>query len=520
MSRFFSRLLGRRKKPARKPLNERKNEKLGTSLDSKKKILDPYVQKNRDVIFREITIKADPHRRAAVVYLEGRTDKQVLYDDIFKSLMSESETASWRQSAADQLIDRISQTSLAIGEISKVDSVQDLIHSLFDGLTLVMVDGISEVLAVNIEGGVQRSPEEPPVERSLHSSREGFIENLQVNISMVRRRLRDPNLVVEETIVGRRTRTDVAILYIEDIADPEIVRNVKDKLNRIDVDGISAIGYLEQFMSDNHYSPFPQFRSSERPDKVVMELLEGRVAIMAEGTSGVLIIPTLFISFLHTSEDYYDRPILANVNRLARYLAFIIAVSLPPLYISLLSFQPELIPYELFVVLAQARTQVPFPVLVEVLIQEIIIQLVVEAGLRMPTGVGQTVGVVAGIVLGEAAISANIASPAIIIVIAITTIASFALPNNNMVLASRLVRILLIIATAVFGLFGFSLGWFILVTHLISLESFGVPYFAPFGPVRYGDMKDSLFKGFIWKSKYRPQSIPVVDRQRQGEQNG
>jgi len=520
MTPFLSRFLGRRKKPAYKPLNERQNEKLGTSLDSKKKLLEPYVQKNWDVVFREITIKADPRRRAAVVYLEGRTDKQALYEEIFKSLMLESDAAAWQQSAADKLIDQISQTSLTIGEIKKVTSAQDMIHALFDGLTLIIVDGMAQVLAINIIGGVQRSPDEPPAERTLRGSREGFIEDLPANVSMIRRRLRDPNLVVEKTIVGKRTRTDVAILYIEDIADPEIVRNVKNKINQIDIDAIPATGYIEQFISDNHYSPFPQAKTSERPDRVIMELLEGRVVIMTEGTPGVLIVPTLFVSFLQASEDYYDRPVIATVNRLSRYLAFFMAVSLPALYISLLSFQPELIPYQLFVILAQARSEVPFPVLVEVLIQELIIQLVVETGLRLPTSIGQTVGVVAGVVLGQAAISANIASPAIIMVITITTISTFALPNYSMVLATRLIRVLFILVAAVFGLFGFSLSWFILITHLVSLESMGVPYFAPFGPVRFGDMQDALVKNFVFRIKRRPQSIPVLDQKRQGEQNG
>lgn len=520
MASLFNRWRGKPQSPASKPQNGNKNEKLSPDFESKKKILDPYVQKNRDVIFRQITMKGDSKRRAAVVYLEGRVDKQALHEEVFKSLMLESDETTLQQGLADKIMDKICQTSLTIGEFKKVNLVEDLVHALFDGYTLIILDGVAEVLVINIRGGVQRNPDEPPVERTLRGSREGFIEDLPSNISMIRRRLRDPHLVVEKTVVGKRTRTDVAILYIEDIADPEIVRNVKGKLNQIDVDGISAIGYIEQFISDNHYSPFPQFKSTERPDKAVMELLEGRVAIMASGTPWLLIAPSLFVSFLQASEDYYDRPFVATFNRLARYMAFIIAVSLPALYIALLSFQPELIPYQLFVILAQARSQVPFPILVEVLIQEIIIQLVVETGLRLPTSIGQTVGVVAGIVLGQAAINANIATPAIIMVIAFTTIATFSLPNYSMVLAARLIRILFIFATATFGVFGFSISWFIMITHLISLESVGVPYFAPFGPVRYGDLKDSFFKGFIWRYKYRPQSIPQLDRKRQGGQDG
>ena len=518
MASIFNRLRGRHKVPAHKPLNNH-SEKLTISFDSKKKLLDPYVQKNRDVIFRQITLKSDPRRRAAVVYLEGRVDKQALYEEIFKSLMLVSDAATLQQGTANQLIDKISETSLTIGEIKKINLVQDMVYALFDGNTLVMVEGIAEVLAINIIGGVQRNPDEPPVERTLRGSREGFIEDLPSNISMIRRRLRDPNLVIEKSIVGKRTRTELAILYIEDIADPEIVRNIKGKIDQIDIDGISAVGYIEQFIEDNHLSPFPQFKSSERPDKIVMELLEGRVAIMAGGTPWVLVAPTLFVSFLQASEDYYDRPMVATINRWARYLAFALAISLPALYVSLLSFQPELIPYELFVILTRARSEVPFPVLIEVLIQEIIIQLVVETGLRLPTNIGQTVGVVAGIVLGQAAISANIASPAIIMVNIISTISAFAMPNYSMVLATRVLRILFILATAVFGLFGFSLGWFILITHLISLESVGVPYFAPLGPVRFGDLKDAFLPNLL-RFKYRPLSIPILDRQRQGDRNG
>lgn len=520
MASFLNRLRGRHKKPALKPKADDKDEKLTPDWASKKKILAPYLHKNRDLVFRPIVVKGDPKRRAAVVYLEGRVDYPTLHEDILKSLMLDSDAAHWRQALADTLIDRIQETCLTVGQVQKVNQAGEMVQAVFDGLALVIIDGISEALVLDIRGGEHRAPDEPPAERTLHGSREGFIEDLGVNISMVRRRLRDPNLVVEKALVGKRTRTDVAILYIEDIADPEIVNTVREKIKQINIDGIANIGYIEQFLTDASYSPFPQLKNSERPDKVVMELLEGRVAIMAAGTPGVLTAPSLFVSFLQASEDYYDRTVVGSFNRIFRHLAFILAVSLPALYIALLSFQPELIPYELFIVLAQARSQVPFPILVEVLIQEIIIQLVVETGLRLPTSIGQTVGVVAGIVLGQAAISANIASPAIIMVITITTIATFSLPNYSMVLATRLIRLVFILAASVFGLFGFSIGWFLLITHLVKLESLGVPYFSPYGPMRFGDLQDSFFRSFIWRFKYRPRSIPQLDRRRQGEWNG
>ncbi|MGS0746649.1 spore germination protein [Syntrophomonas erecta subsp. sporosyntropha] len=514
MASFINRLLGRNKAAAGKGMKS-EGEKIGIDWADKQKILHPYIQKNNDMVYRVFRLKGDQQRQAAVVYLEGRVDTQIIDEDLLKPLMQEEDNT--RPRTYDILVDQIGAGSVAISRIKKVFYASEMIQAIFDGYVVLIFEGVSEALVMDIGGGKRRSLEEPPTERTLRGSREGFIEDLTVNIALIRQRLRDPNLVVEKMIVGKRTRTEVALLYIEDIADPEIVNNTRSKIKKINIDGIGAIGYIEQFISDNHLSPFPQFKPSERPDKVTMELLEGRVVIMANGTPTALMVPSLFVSFLQASEDYYDRPVVASFNRIFRYLAFALAISLPPLYISLLSFQPELVPVQLFVILAQARQQVPFPIIVEVLIQEIIIQLVIETGLRMPAAVGQTVGVVAGIVLGQAAISAKLASPGIIIIVAVTTIATFALPNYTMVLATRVIRMMFILATATMGLFGFSVGWFILIIHLIGLESMGVPYFAPFAPTRYGDLKDSVVKGFIWHGKYRPQSVPQLDRQRQGK---
>ena len=211
----------------------------------------------------------------------------------------------------------------------------------------MLIDRVKDVLIFDIRGGEHRSPEEPPIERTLRGSREGFVEDIIVNIALIRKRLSDPNLVIEISTIGRRTKTDIAILYIDDIADPELLANIKDKIEQIDVDGIAAIGYIEQFIEDNPRSIFPQLRSTERPDKLVTELLEGKVAIVANGTPWVLIAPSQFINFMQASEDYYERIIVANFSRLFRFFAFFLAISLPGLYISLLSFHQELVPFQL-----------------------------------------------------------------------------------------------------------------------------------------------------------------------------
>lgn len=515
MFSFIKKLL--KAKPInKKTLPEEKDYILSDKLEDNLNQFKLYIDRNMDIIYRPITLNSPEKIPAAVIYITGMADQDYLQRDILKPLMNYINGDDFKKNGINYLIDFIYKSSLTVGKIIKTTDKNLVLDSIFSGSVVILVDGYNQAIMVDISQPKHRSIEEPPTERTQRGSREGFIEDLKVNTSLIRKRLPDPNLVIEETKVGRRTRTEVAIVFIEDIADPNIVQSVRNKINDIDIDGITSLGDIEQFMEDNPYSVFPQFMSTERPDRVIPQLLEGRVIILTSNSPKALIVPSLFIGFLQASEDYSDRPYVASINRLFRYLAFVLSISLPPLYISLLSFQPELIPFDLLISFAKAREEVPFPVVVEVLVQEAIIQLVVEAGLRLPVTIGQTVGVVAGIVLGQAAISANLASPAIIIIVAMTTIATYSLPNYSMVLATRLLRFLMLIATAMFGLFGFSLGWLLIIVHLTTLESMGIPYFSPVAPTRYRDLKDALVRSPIKGLKKRPSSIPHQDDTRQG----
>ncbi|NLB88321.1 MAG: spore germination protein, partial [Syntrophomonadaceae bacterium] len=432
IKRFFN------KKPINtNPSKEKKDYILSTKLEDNLNYFMPYVNRNVDVIYRPITLNTVNGTQAAVIYISGIADQDFLQRDILRPLMNHINGEDFKSNGINYLIDFLYKSSITVGKISQTNDKNKILNSIFDGLVVIMIDGHNQAIMVDITHPEHRSIDEPPTERTQKGSREGFVEDLTVNISLIRKRLPDPNLIIEESKVGRRTRTDVAIVFIEDIADPNIVQAVRDKINNIDIDGITSLGEIEQLMEDNPYSVFPQFMTTERPDRVVAQLLEGRIVIITSNSPEAMILPSIFIGFLQASEDYSDRPYVATVNRMFRYLAFVLSISLSPLYIALLSFQPELIPFDLLVTLIQAREKVPFPVVVEVLIQEAIIQLVVEAGLRLPVTIGQTVGVVAGIILGQAAISANLASPAIIIIVAMTTIATYSLPNYSMVLATR-----------------------------------------------------------------------------------
>ncbi len=491
--------------------------KLPTSLAEKQAMLKPHIERSIDIVNRSFIVGGDPPLAAAAIFINGIIDLDSLNRDILRPLMFHAEAKDSSSTGGGSRLDQIAQTSITVGNFRKIDHLADMVQNIYDGMLILLFEGLEEALVIDIHDGEYRAIDEPTAEKGLRGSREGFIENLDINISLIRRRLRDPKLVVKKTIVGKRSRTQVAIIYVEDIADPQLVTELQTRIDKINTDAVVASGMIEQMIEDNPYSLFSQFRVSEKPDKAVMQLLEGRIIMIIDGTPTAILTPSLFVEFFQSPGDYFERTFVVSCMRMLRYLAFFISVSFPALYVALLSFQPELIPSKLLVPLAQARNDVPFPAAAEILFMEIIMQLLIEAGLYLPGIVGQTVGVVAGVVMGQAAIIAKLASPGAVIIVAMTTMSSFALPSPGLVLTTRVLRFPMIILAATFGTFGFSWGWIIIITHLAGLKSMGIPYLAPLAPTRYADLKDTFYRTFLWKMKKRPVSIPSQDKVRQGE---
>ena len=359
----------------------------------------PYTEINRDIKSRPFRLKGKKQPKAVVIFMEGITDYQVLNRDILLPLMNRELI---RNTTAASFLDEIITSIITVGQIKKVETAPAMITSLFDGLTLIMFEGIAEALAIDIRSGEYRQIQEPVLDRSMRGPRESFTENLITNLSLVRRKIRDPNLVIENFIIGQRSRTDVAILYIKDIADPRIIAEIKERLTQIKIDGILAVGQINQLIEDQTGSVFPAVMAVEKADMVAAGLLEGRIAIAAGESPVMLLYPTLFIEYFQSADDYYERGIVGMFLRPLKFLAFFIAISLPALYIALFAFQPELISFKLLVHVERFRSEVPFPVVFEALLIELLIQLIIEASLRMPTALGQTIGVVTGIVLGQA----------------------------------------------------------------------------------------------------------------------
>ena len=390
------------------------------------------------------------------------------------------------------------------GELKEVSDFEKLFVHLLSGDTIILVDGYSEGFAIGSRGWDDRGVTAPDSETVVRGPKDGFSETLRTNTSLLRRRIKDTSFWIETKKIGRRTKTDVAIAYIKGIADDKVVDELRMRLDRIDIDGILESGYIEELIQDGVYTPFPTVYNTERPDAVAAGLLEGRVAIMVDGTPFVLLVPALFVHFLHAPEDYYQRYDISTLIRLLRYLSFFIALLTPSIYIAVTTFHQEMIPTSLLISIAAQREGVPFPAFIEALIMEITFEILREAGVRMPRAVGAAISIVGALVLGEAAVQAGIVSPVMVIVVSLTAISSFVFPTYNMAIAVRILRFMLMILAATFGLYGIALGLIGIVLHLCSLRSFGLPYMSPFAPFNWQNQKDTILRFPLWSIFHRP----------------
>ena len=353
----------------------------------------------------------------------------------------------------------------------------------------------------------KRNIEEPIIEAVIRGPRDGFTESLETNISLVRRRLKTPKLKMEGMIIGQLSKTDIVITYLDGIVKDSLVEEVRKRINKINIDAILESGYIEELIEDNSYSVFPQFGYTERPDRLVSNLLEGHVAIIIDNTPIALLAPQTFFQMMQASEDYYERYIVAFFIRCIRYLFLGIALLLPSVYIALLTFHQGMIPRTLLFTIGASREGVPFPVFIETLLMEIFFEGLREAGVRLPRPVGQTVSIVGGLVIGQSAVQAGIVSATTVMMVSITGIASFIIPRFNVGLSIRILRFLMMILGAVMGLYGIFMGFLVILIHMAKLRSFGVPYLSPLSPLNVDGLKDVIIRAPWWAMITRPDFI-------------
>jgi hypothetical protein len=381
----------------------------------------------------------------------------------------------------------------------------NICDAIMEGDTVLFINKCDSALILTTRKYDFRQVTEPSTESEVRGPHDGFIESIQTNTALIRRRIKDYGLRFDTMHIGEKTKTVVALAYINNLVDESLLDEVKSRLNRIKVDSVLESGYIEELITDSPFTIFPQIANTDRPDKACAAILEAHIVILVDNTPFVLIIPEVFWHFLHSSGDYYENYLISTFVRGTRILALFLSISLSSLYVLLTSYHQEMLPTALALKIASGRSGVPFPAVIEAFLMEIILEIMKEAGLRMPKPLGQAVSIVGTIVIGQAAVSAGLVSPMLVVVIAIAAITSYAIPSYSFSNAIRLVRFPILIITSLFGLLGYLTALIVLALHLISLRSFGTPYLAPVIPFDKSGNKDIIFRAPWWSMFKRPE---------------
>lgn len=506
--RFIKQLMQEPAQTEAGPLKSK--DALTLSLDQNLDELKMLVNQSPDVIIRRFAIKVPRMEQAAIVFVDGLTDKNVINESILRPLMLESgkegQLFSTPQDYAEELL-------LTVGELKRTHSMNDLVAGVLSGDTAVLFHQEQVALLISTEGWEKRAISEPDTEVIVKGPRDGFTESLRTNTALLRRRIGDASLTFEALIVGKKTKTDIVIGYVKGIVNEKLVEEVKRRLRRINTDGILGAGFIEQFIEDAPFSPFATVGYTERPDVCAAKLLEGRIAIFVDGTPVVNTVPLLFIENFQNPDDYNFRPFYSTFVRLGRYLAFLISILSPAIYVALSSYHQELLPTPFLITLAAATEGTPFPAIIEAIGMGIVFEILREAGIRLPRPIGQAVSIIGALVIGEATVTAGLVGAPVVIITALTAIASFVVPKQ--VEVGAVLRLFLTLLAGILGACGIVAGLLAIFIHLAALRSFGVPYLTPITPLTPNDLKDVAVRAPIWMMLTRPRLIGWQDPVRQ-----
>lgn len=424
-----------------------------------------------------------------MIYIETMVDKEKIQKYIVKDCLAAN---------LETIQNVLHSTFQASTDLNEVED------ALLEGYCVLCLHGFEQLYIAEVSISEERSITEPENEKVVQGSHDGFIENLSTNLHLLRRAMKSSNLCTRYFSVGAQVKSKVALVYMNNLANEEVVREFDRRLKSIEMDHVLSIGFLEGLIEDSTISPFPQILNTERVDRVVGHLNEGRVAVIMEGNPTALLLPVTFFAFYQSPDDYNSRWLIGTFIRFIRHASFLISILLPAFYIAIIAFHFEVLPDELVFPVGSSIDKIPFPPLIEALIMELTIELIREAGIRLPSRIGQTIGIVGGLVIGDAIVQAGLISTTMIVVVALTAISSFCVPSHGMSDAVRLLRFPFMFLAATFGFVGIVLGYIVLLAHLCKLESFGTPYFAPFAPFRLKDMKDTFMRLPIWTFNTRP----------------
>lgn len=473
------------------------------------KVINEGLMDCPDIIRKKIYI--DNKYEGLFIYLNEVIDHNLIYMNFIKPLS---------QMSLEQLSNKYNVYNNCPTQIEILKDSASVIQSIMHGRVVLVSEKLPFAIA-GLEISVnRRNIEEPVTEKNIRGAHDGFVEAINTNLSVIRTRIKNNKLKFKTAVLGTQTSQTIAVVYIEGIANPQIVNKLYDKLKQLNLDGLSNIGQIEQLICSHPNSIFPQFLSTERPDKVAEGLLEGRIAIIQDGTPRVLIAPINFLAFFQATDDYSNLWIQGSFLRFLRIVALLIAIFLPSMYIAIISFHYYAIPLTLLIPLAESRAKVPFPPIVEAFILEFTVEMVREAAIRLPTYIGTAISVVAGLIIGQAAVEAGIVSNLLIIIVAATAIASYVIPSQDMALAVRIIRFTYMLFAAIFGIIGIVVVAALTAAHLIRLESLGQPYCQPISPLSLSGLKDSFIRMPYNLLKERPYMTRTKNKTRGGKDEG
>lgn len=494
---------------------ELQNLNLSADLQTNLLQIKTILSECSDMVYREFDFAQDERSKLALIYVDGMANKTQISDQIMRSLMVDAPQVEPKEELTRaRVLTLIKKKLLLVQQIEETNNLGQVIDAVLAGDTALLVDGHATAIINGARGWESRKVEESQTEMVVRGPREAFVETIRVNTSLLRRKIKNPNLKIEAMKLGQLTKTDMAVVYIKGIVNDKLIAEVKERLNRIKIDSILETGYIEELIEDNPWSPFSTVAHTERPDKVAAQLLEGRVAILVDGTPYALTVPHLFVEALQSPEDYYERSLISSVTRLLSLFSLVISLLAPSLYVAIITFHQEMLPTALLLSLAAQREAVPFPAFLETFIMEMTFEILRIAGIRLPRQVGQAVSIVGALIIGEAAVRAGLVGAATVIIVALTGIASFAF-SYSASLSIRLLRFPVIVLAGTMGLYGVLCGVLAILAHLATLRSFGVPYLSPAAPLSAGDLKDVVVRAPWWAMLRRPRLVGMANPQRE-----
>ncbi len=466
---------------------------ISENLQENIELMNQLFEKSGDIVKKEFVLRRqEGELRIYMVYIDGMASSDQVAGMVLRPLLYE-----WRKEEEYRPFRAFLEEEIESVDVKAVSKMDDALGSILKGDTAIFVDGENEALVISTKKLPVRGIDETKSEQGIRGARDGFIESIRTNTALVRRRIKDPNLKIEQKIIGQRSRTDVAICYMDGFVDEKLVEEIKTRIDAFEIDGVFDSGMLEHLIEKKWYSPFPVCQTTSRPDKAASALLEGRVVVMVDNSPEVLILPVTFPMFFQAADDYYNRWMVASFGRILRFIAAFLAIGLPGFYVAVTSFHTEVLPTQLMLAISAARTAVTFPVLIEVLLMELLFELLREAGIRLPGAMGNTIGVVGGLIVGQSAVEAHLVSTIVVIVVALSAISAFCIPNEEFASTFRLLKFFLVILSGIWGFYGFLMGMLVIAIHLSSLSSFGIPYMMPAVGGEEGDynhMKDYVLR--------------------------